>query len=60
MVLLTRSKHIITEGVIKDIHRVLMDGILHNTGNYRNYPMRMIGSQVATVNYISIQNEMKN
>ncbi|MCC6323420.1 Fic family protein [Candidatus Nomurabacteria bacterium] len=49
----------ITEKFIKKIHSVLMNGIMHNGGQYRTHGVRIVGSGVVTVNYMSIEKSMK-
>ena len=49
----------ITESVIKRIHEILMNGILHNAGQYRTHKVRIAGSYVATSNPLKIEDNMK-
>jgi Fic family protein len=49
----------ITEELIKKIHQILMNGILHNAGSYRNHGARITGSNVVTSNYISIEKHIQ-
>ncbi len=50
----------ITESFIKKIHSLLMNGILHNSGQYRNHKVRIMGAHVATLNPLKIDKYMKN
>ena len=57
---LVQEKHItITEELIKKIHQILMNGILHNAGSYRNHGARITGSHVATSNHASIEKHIQ-
>lgn len=49
----------LTEDVIKKIHEILMNGILHNAGYYRTHKVRIAGSHVATSNPLTIEDGMK-
>ena len=49
----------ITETFIKRIHEILMNGILHNAGQYRTHKVRIAGSHVATSNPLKIEDNMK-
>jgi len=50
----------ITEGFVKKIHEILMNGILHNAGQYRTHKVRIAGSHVATSNPLKIEDNMKD
>lgn len=49
----------ITESVILRIHEILMNGILHNAGQYRTHKVRIAGTPVATANPLKIQEKMQ-
>ena len=48
----------IDENLIKHVHEILMNGIMHNSGVYRNHSVRIAGVNVPTSNYHSIDNHM--
>jgi Fic family protein len=48
----------INEEFIKHIHQILMNGIIHNSGVYRNHSVRIAGAHVPTSNYLSIDTHM--
>ncbi len=48
------QKALITEEFILNIHQILMNGILPNAGSYRYHPVRIVGTQVVTANYLKI------
>jgi len=48
----------IDEEFIKRIHQILMNGILHNAGEYRNHSVRIAGVHVPTSNHLSISKHM--
>jgi len=48
----------INQEFIKHIHQVLMNGILHNAGEYRTHSVRILGSHVPTSNHLSIKKNM--
>ncbi|MCR4261216.1 MAG: Fic family protein [Candidatus Colwellbacteria bacterium] len=49
----------ITESLIKRIHEILMNSILHNAGQYRTHNVRIAGANVATSNPFKIDEHMK-
>jgi len=49
---------IVDEKLIKHIHQILMNGIMHNAGSYRNHRIRIAGVNVPTSNHLSISNHM--
>jgi len=49
----------ITEPVVQRIHEILMNGILHNAGQYRTHKVRIAGSHVATSNPLKIEENIK-
>ena len=49
----------ITEPVIQRIHEILMNGILHNAGQYRTHKVRIAGSHVATSNPLKVTENMQ-
>ena len=48
-----------TEIFVKRIHDTLMNGIIHNAGQYRTHSVRIAGSHVATSNHLKINEDMK-
>ena len=44
----------INENLLKRLHEILMNGILDNAGAYRFHPVRIVGSQTITANYLKI------
>lgn len=48
----------IDQRLIKRIHQILMNGIMHNAGEYRTHSVRIVGANVPTSNYLSIENNM--
>lgn len=48
----------IDEEFIKHVHQVLMNGIMHNAGVYRNHNVRIAGVNVPTSNHLSISTHM--
>jgi Fic family protein len=48
----------INEEFTKHIHQILMNGIMHNSGVYRNHSVRIAGAHVPTSNYPSIDTHM--
>jgi len=53
------TKGKITEPLILKIHEILMNGIMHNAGQYRTHKVRIAGSQVVTTNPLMIEKNMK-
>jgi len=49
---------IVNQEFIKHIHQILMNGILHNAGEYRTHSVRILGSLVPTSNHLSIEKNM--
>lgn len=49
---------ILTEEFIQKIHSILMNGIIHNAGQYRNHSVRIQGSHTVTSNHLSIEKHM--
>ncbi|MFH1694722.1 MAG: Fic family protein [Patescibacteria group bacterium] len=49
----------ITESFIKRIHEILMNGILHNAGQYRTHNVRIAGANVATSNPLKVDEHMR-
>jgi len=54
---LSKNKEI-NETLILKLHSILMNGIPPNAGQYRNHAVRIVGSNVPTANYLSIQRLM--
>lgn len=52
------SSFIWSEDVIKQTHLRLQNGLLETAGQYREYPVRVIGSSMARVNYASVPRRM--
>jgi Fic family protein/DNA-binding XRE family transcriptional regulator len=52
------GNHKIDQEVVKQIHQILMNGIMHNAGVYRTHSVRIAGAHVATSNYMSIEKHM--
>jgi Fic family protein/DNA-binding XRE family transcriptional regulator len=50
----------ITESLIKRVHEILMNGIMHNAGQYRTHKVRITGSLVVTSNPLSIEKNMRS
>ncbi len=48
----------VDEKIIKHIHQILMNGLMHNAGEYRNHSVRIVGVRVPTSNYLSIEKHM--
>ncbi len=49
----------IDQHLIKHMHQILMNGITHNAGVYRNHGVRIAGVNVPTSNYLSIPKHME-
>lgn len=49
----------INQEFIMHIHQILMNGIMHNAGVYRNHSVRIAGVNVPTSNYLSIPKHMQ-
>jgi len=54
---LSKNKKI-NENLILKLHSILMNGILPNAGAYRGHAVRIVGSNIPTANYLSIQKLM--
>ncbi len=48
----------IDEECIKHIHQILLNGIMHTAGVYRNHSVRIAGVHVPTSNHLSIETHM--
>lgn len=48
----------IDEILVKKIHQILMNGIIHTAGEYRTHSVRIAGSHVPTSNHLSISRHM--
>ncbi len=48
----------IDQQLIKHTHQILMNGIMHNAGSYRNHGVRIAGVNVPTSNHLSIPKYM--
>lgn len=44
---------------IKHLHQILMNGIMHNAGEYRTHSVRIAGAHVPTSNHLSIESHMR-
>lgn len=51
---LNEGKHNIEEDDIKKLHAILMNGIWPNAGQYRDHPVRIVGSNVVTANDMKV------
>jgi Fic family protein len=51
-----KEKKEINVAFLKELHRILMAGILQNAGQYRNHSVRIVGSFVPTANYLKVEN----
>ena len=49
----------VTEALVLKIHEILMNGIMHNAGQYRTHKVRIAGSPVATTNPLKIAVSMQ-
>lgn len=49
-----RAKKPIDETFILKLHSILMNGIQHDAGYYRNHGVRIVGSHVPTANHVKI------
>lgn len=54
-----KKDFIITEKFILKLHSILMNGILDNSGLYRNHGVRIAGSNVPTANYLVVPDLIK-
>ena len=52
------NNNVIDEQCIKRIHQILMNGIMHNAGEYRKHSVRIAGAHVPTSNHLSIDKHM--
>jgi Fic family protein len=50
----------IDETLLKRLHEILMNGILDTAGSYRYHPVRIVGSQTITANYLKIPELISN
>jgi len=50
----------IDQNLILKLHSILMNGILENAGQYRKHPVRILGSNVPTANYLKIPELMNS
>lgn len=50
----------INESLLKRLHEILMNGILDNAGSYRYHPVRIVGSQTITANYLKVPELIQN
>lgn len=53
------NNSVIDEEMIKHLHQILMNGIMHNAGEYRNHSVRIAGVNVPTSNHLSVGKHMK-
>jgi len=44
----------INESLVLKLHNILMNGIISDAGNYRKHPVRIMGANVPTANYMRI------
>ena len=52
------NNNVVDEEFIRHIHQILMNGIMHNAGEYRNHSVRIAGVSVPTSNHLSIDKHM--
>ncbi|MBU0974262.1 Fic family protein [Patescibacteria group bacterium] len=52
------NNNVIDEEFIKHIHQILMNGIMHDAGEYRDHSVRIAGVNVPTSNHLSIDKHM--
>lgn len=52
------NNNVIDQEFIEHIHQILMNGIMHNAGEYRNHSVRIAGVNVPTSNRLSIDKHM--
>ena len=52
------NNNVVDEEFIRHIHQILMNGIMHNAGEYRNHNVRIAGVNVPTSNHLSIEKHM--
>ena len=52
------NNSVVEQKLIKHIHQILMNGIMHNAGEYRTHSARIAGMNVPTSNHLSIKNHM--
>lgn len=43
----------------RQLHKILMNGILESAGEFRNHPVRIVGSYVPTANYLKVEKLME-
>ena len=55
---LSQKDFVMNEEVVLGLHLRLMNGILHNAGQYRDHGVRIMGSHVAVANYLNISTLM--
>lgn len=55
---LSEEKYNMEEEDIKKLHAILMNGIWPNAGQYRDHPVRIVGSNVVTANYMKVPARM--
>lgn len=48
------KKEKINEGLVLKLHSILMNGIRPDAGLYRNHPVRIVGADLATANYVKV------
>lgn len=56
---LNEGREKLTEEDAKKAHAMLMNGIWPSAGQYRNHPVRIVGSTVVTANYTKVPELMK-
>ncbi|MFO7807100.1 MAG: Fic family protein, partial [Candidatus Moraniibacteriota bacterium] len=55
----SKKKKITSEEILK-LHRILTNSILSDAGYYRNHSVRIVGSNVPTVNWQSVPKKMES
>ncbi len=55
---LQHSEKDIDESLILKLHSILMNGIISDAGTYRKHPVRIVGANVPTTNYVKVPEQM--
>lgn len=48
----------VDQNLIRHIHQILMNGLIHNAGEYRTHSVRIAGAHIPTSNHVSIKDHM--
>ncbi|MCF6308431.1 MAG: Fic family protein [Flavobacteriaceae bacterium] len=54
---IVRNRQLKTNDIL-EIHKLLMSGIIESAGEFRNHPVRILGSYVPTANFLSIEKKI--